>query len=70
MNTLSSYRLLPTKSKGVRIGASSRPDAYVDLVVGEMLPAVVQQGVARFCDVFCEPGVFTVEQSRRVRSNP
>ncbi len=44
----------------------SRADEYVDLVVEEMLPAVVRQGIARFCDVFCEPGVFTVEQSRRV----
>jgi imidazolonepropionase len=42
------------------------PDRYVALVVDEMLPAVAEQGVARFCDVFCEPGVFTVEQSRRV----
>lgn len=43
-----------------------RPDEYLDIVVNEMLPAVKEQGVARFCDVFCEPGVFTVEQSRRV----
>jgi imidazolonepropionase len=43
-----------------------RADDYVDLVVHEMLPAVESQGVARYCDVFCEPGVFTVEQSRRV----
>ncbi len=46
--------------------ARSDPDAYVSLVVDEMLPAVARQGVARFCDVFCEPGVFTIEQSRRV----
>ena len=39
---------------------------YVELVSKEMLPAVARQGVARFCDVFCEPGVFTVTQSRRV----
>ncbi len=44
----------------------AHPDEYVELVIGEMLPAVLQQGIARFCDVFCEPGVFTVEQSRRV----
>jgi imidazolonepropionase len=43
-----------------------RPDEYVDLVIHEMLPAVERQGVARYCDVFCEPGVFTTEQSRRV----
>jgi len=42
------------------------PDAYLDLVIDEMLPAVRQQGVARYCDVFCEPGVFTVPQSRRL----
>lgn len=42
------------------------PDNYVSLVVDEMLPAVKAQRVAQFCDVFCEPGVFTVEQSRRV----
>ena len=41
---------------------------YVELVVHEMLPAVVQHGLARFCDVFCEPGVFTPEQSRAVLS--
>jgi imidazolonepropionase len=43
-----------------------RADEYVELVVHEMLPAVERHGAARFCDVFCEPGVFTVEQSRRV----
>jgi imidazolonepropionase len=42
------------------------PDEYVEIVVEEMLPAVQGQGLARFCDVFCEPGVFTVAQARRV----
>ncbi len=41
-------------------------DAYLRLLVDEMLPAVERQGIARFCDVFCEPGVFSVEESRRV----
>ena len=42
-------------------------DAYVDLVINEMLPAVVQApGAPRFCDVFCEEGAFSLEQSRRV----
>lgn len=43
-----------------------RPDAYIDLVVEEMIPAVAERGLARFCDVFCEQGAFTLEQSRRV----
>ncbi len=41
-------------------------DGYVSHIVEDMLPAVTQRGVARFCDVFCEDGVFSVEQSRRV----
>jgi imidazolonepropionase len=45
-----------------------RAEVYVDLVVNGMLPAVAKQGIARFCDVFCEPGVFTVNQSRRILS--
>jgi imidazolonepropionase len=44
-----------------------RADEYVDLVVEEMLPAAAQSKVPpRFCDVFCEHGAFSLEQSRRV----
>ena len=41
-------------------------DAYVAEVVDEQLPAVAEQGIAEYCDVFCEEGVFDVAQSRRV----
>jgi imidazolonepropionase len=41
-------------------------DDYVADVVSEQLPAVADQGIARFCDVFCDEGAFTPEQSRRV----
>ena len=41
-------------------------DEYVDLVCREMIPAVAAEGLAVFCDVFCERGVFNVAQSRRV----
>lgn len=44
----------------------SRRDDYVDLVVDEMIPAVVAEGLATWCDVFCERGVFTPEESTRV----
>jgi len=43
-------------------------DRYLDLVIDEMLPLVVERKLARYCDVFCEEGVFSVEQSRRVLS--
>ena len=39
---------------------------YVDLIVEEMLPRVAMENLAEFCDVFCEVGAFTVEESRRI----
>lgn len=42
------------------------PDGYVDLVINEMLPAVAEQGIAEFCDVFTDAGFFTREQSTRI----
>ena len=44
----------------------SRRHEYVQLVIERMLPAVAAQGIARFCDVFCEPGVFTPDEARRI----
>jgi imidazolonepropionase len=41
-------------------------DAYVDVLVREMIPAVAAERLATFCDVFMEPGAFTGEQARRV----
>ncbi len=46
-----------------------RSDDFVDIVVNEMLPAVAEAKLAEFCDVFCEKGVFSVEQSRRILSS-
>ena len=43
-----------------------RPDDFVDLVINEMLPKVKEQGIAEFCDIFCEEGVFSVAQSRKI----
>jgi len=43
-----------------------REDDFVELVIQEMLPKVVELELAEFNDVFCEKGVFTPEQSRRI----
>ena len=44
-----------------------RADEFVDeVLVKQMLPKVKEQGIAEFCDVFCEEGVFSVDQSRRL----
>lgn len=42
------------------------PRAYVDLVVREMLPAVAREGLASWCDVFCEAGVFDVDAATAI----
>ncbi|HVS20337.1 MAG TPA: imidazolonepropionase, partial [Pyrinomonadaceae bacterium] len=46
----------------------SRRTAYVDLVINEMLPRVAEEKLAEYCDVFCEEGVFTVDESWRILS--
>jgi imidazolonepropionase len=43
-----------------------RRSEYVRLICNEMIPRVKQETRARFCDVFCEKGVFTPEESRKV----
>ena len=41
-------------------------ERYVDHVIDEMIPRVAVSGSATFCDVFCDDGYFTVDQSRRI----
>ncbi|MDQ4075687.1 MAG: imidazolonepropionase [Chloroflexota bacterium] len=43
-----------------------RPDKYVRVIIEEMLPRVANEGLAKYCDVWCDEGIFTVEQSRRM----
>jgi imidazolonepropionase len=47
-------------------GSDAERERYVDLLVEEMIPAVAEEKLARFCDVFMEPGVFTRAQAERV----
>lgn len=47
-------------------GSDADRERYVDLLVMEMIPAVAEAGLARFCDVFMEPGVFTRAQTERI----
>lgn len=50
---------VPAKYKG-------RQGEYVDLICQEMIPAVAEQGLAEFIDVFCDKGFFTVEETARM----
>src|SRR5574344_1743176 len=45
---------------------SGRPDEYIDFMIDYMLQPIHDNKLAEFCDVFCEDGVYTVEQSRRL----
>jgi len=45
-----------------------RPGDYLDYVLKEVMPAVKAQGIARFCDIFCEKGVFELDDTRRYLS--
>jgi imidazolonepropionase len=59
--------LVPTflGAHAIPVEYTGRADAYTDLVVNEMLPAVVASH-PQFVDVFCEDGAFTLEQARRI----
>lgn len=41
-------------------------EAFVSLICEEMIPAVHEQGIAKFIDVFCEEGYFSIDQSRKI----
>ena len=64
---------LPTEIISTFLGAHAIPpeyegrtDDYVDLIINEMIPAVAEENLAEFCDVFTEKGVFSVERSRHI----
>jgi imidazolonepropionase len=50
----------------VPVDYRARRGAYVDLVVREMIPNVAATGLAEWCDVFCETGVFSAAESRTI----
>lgn len=45
---------------------AGRTDDYIDFLIRDVMPCVAEAGLAEFCDVFCEQGVFSIEQSRRL----
>lgn len=65
----------PITIKSTFLGAHAVPSeyknnqsGYVDLVIQEMLPAVAEEGLADFVDVFCDRGFFTVQETNRILS--
>lgn len=44
----------------------NKTDEYVDLIISDMIPSVAKENLAEFCDVFCEKGIFSLEQTRKI----
>jgi imidazolonepropionase len=64
-------RIVPTWMGAHEIPLEHRESAarrreYLDLLIHAMLPVIARERLARFADVFCEPGVFSVEEAREV----
>jgi imidazolonepropionase len=70
LNAETALELIPTFLGAHEIPDEYRGDreAYVRLVIDEMLPRVAEQRLARFCDIFCESHVFTIPESLEVLS--
>lgn len=68
LNAEGRYDLVPTFLGAHAVPPEYRSDraGYVRLLVEDMLPEVARQRLADFCDVFCEQGVFSVEESDRI----
>lgn len=66
-------QLIPITIVPTFLGAHEIPDEYrnnrekyIEILIKEMIPAVAEEKLAVFCDVFCEKDVFTVEESERI----
>jgi imidazolonepropionase len=68
LNRRGPWELVPTYlgAHAVPNEFAGNPDGYVEHVCSVVLPAVTAEGLAEFCDVFCEQGVFEIEQTRRI----
>ena len=59
VRTFMGAHALPPEYKG-------RNDEFIDYMINGVMPVIAVKKLADFCDVFCEKGVFSIEQSRKV----
>jgi len=45
---------------------NDKTEKYIDLIVSDMIPKIAKEGLAEFCDVFCEKGIFSIKQTRKI----
>ncbi|MHA1931042.1 MAG: imidazolonepropionase [Promethearchaeota archaeon] len=60
--------IIPTflGAHAIPVEYQNNPDEYVDLLITEMIPNIVKEKLAEFCDVFCEEGIFSIDQTRKI----
>ena len=70
LDTETSLRYVPTflGAHSVPPEYRSRREQYVSLIIDEMLPAITQEKLAEYCDVFCEDKVFTTDEAWKILS--
>jgi imidazolonepropionase len=68
LNSVQSLEMIPTF-----LGAHEVPDeyrnkreVYINIVIEEMIPQIAERELARYCDVFCEKGVFNIEETKAI----
>ena len=66
VSTFLGAHALPGEYKGKSEEYKERGDDYIDFLIREMLPVIRENELAECCDVFCEQGVFSIEQSRHL----
>lgn len=59
VSTFLGAHAIPPEYKG-------RTDDYVNLIISEMIPKIASEGLAEFCDAFCEEGIFSTEQTQKI----
>ena len=45
---------------------ANKKEDYVEIIIQEMIPRISKESLAEFCDVFCEEGIFSIEQAKRI----
>ena len=68
VNQSHSIDIIPTfmGAHAIPIEYKNNSEGYIDLICDEMIPAISEQGVALFNDVFCEEGYFNIAETRKI----
>ena len=66
LNEVSYLDLVPTFMGAHAVPQEYNKDTYINLICNEMIPAIAEKQLAEYCDVFCENGYFSIEDSKKI----